>query len=632
MARLPTVGGDYGNWGTVLNEYLETAHNADGTLKLDVQTIDDLKAIDVATLTDKQQALVAGYSAPGDGGGGVFYFDAAASTADNGGTIFAPSAGSGRWFRNYSGPVNVKWFGAKGDDAGNGSGADDTLAIQAAVAIGEPVVFPSRGGLGYRITDTITSTSGFIVDTDTFLYYNGPADRSVLVLTPSRNDVCAVALRSATATAWSNTAYRGVVLRNLYAAAAEIREVNGSFYRGLVLEGDGAGCSLSTIRLGLIQNSKYAVTLSAVNSGYVNENLVLGGELRCQSSFKSGEERVAISIESPDISYLNNNNNVFIKPSCELNTAGGAAAVCVNISAGITNRFISIRSESNTVEARFSGTASYNYVETGYLNAITTPRVETTSTAQNWVVNAGHHTWHRWTNIFDSGSIPNNVFFYDGTDANCGVRNMFVMSTDTALISHAKVNLAYDVGNTPSYVSIEAGIGLAVRVDSSSQKKFRVRRRFADASYGRLAVKPYASDGSERGNVTGDLLTPTGTGYTWTAGFGGAWWQTADSSLDFVFEVGASVDYFDLMVVAGSNEPHIKWLAVQCEGAAQVYTPFAHLYAAGALLGTAAPTSGNWLVGQVVRNVTPAPGGYAGWICTSAGSPGTWKGFGTIEG
>jgi len=33
MARLPTVGGDYGNWGTVLNEYLATAHNTDGTLK-----------------------------------------------------------------------------------------------------------------------------------------------------------------------------------------------------------------------------------------------------------------------------------------------------------------------------------------------------------------------------------------------------------------------------------------------------------------------------------------------------------------------------------------------------------------------------------------------------------------------
>lgn len=32
MARLPTVGGDDGSWGTVLNTYLQVAHNSDGTL------------------------------------------------------------------------------------------------------------------------------------------------------------------------------------------------------------------------------------------------------------------------------------------------------------------------------------------------------------------------------------------------------------------------------------------------------------------------------------------------------------------------------------------------------------------------------------------------------------------------
>jgi hypothetical protein len=34
MARLPTVGGDAGNWGTILNEYLTVSHNADGTIKI----------------------------------------------------------------------------------------------------------------------------------------------------------------------------------------------------------------------------------------------------------------------------------------------------------------------------------------------------------------------------------------------------------------------------------------------------------------------------------------------------------------------------------------------------------------------------------------------------------------------
>ncbi len=33
MSRLPSVGGDSGNWGTILNDYLSVAHNADGSLK-----------------------------------------------------------------------------------------------------------------------------------------------------------------------------------------------------------------------------------------------------------------------------------------------------------------------------------------------------------------------------------------------------------------------------------------------------------------------------------------------------------------------------------------------------------------------------------------------------------------------
>lgn len=31
MARLPTPGGDDGNWGTILNVFLEAEHNADGS-------------------------------------------------------------------------------------------------------------------------------------------------------------------------------------------------------------------------------------------------------------------------------------------------------------------------------------------------------------------------------------------------------------------------------------------------------------------------------------------------------------------------------------------------------------------------------------------------------------------------
>lgn len=47
--------------------------------------------------------------------------------------------------------------------------------------------------------------------------------------------------------------------------------------------------------------------------------------------------------------------------------------------------------------------------------------------------------------------------------------------------------------------------------------------------------------------------------------------------------------------------------------------------------GTAAPASGTHERGDRVWNLSPSAGGWAGWICTTAGTPGTWKGYGAIE-
>lgn len=43
------------------------------------------------------------------------------------------------------------------------------------------------------------------------------------------------------------------------------------------------------------------------------------------------------------------------------------------------------------------------------------------------------------------------------------------------------------------------------------------------------------------------------------------------------------------------------------------------------------PAAGTWSRGQVVWNSAATSGGFAGWICTVAGSPGTWKTFGAIS-
>ena len=45
---------------------------------------------------------------------------------------------------------------------------------------------------------------------------------------------------------------------------------------------------------------------------------------------------------------------------------------------------------------------------------------------------------------------------------------------------------------------------------------------------------------------------------------------------------------------------------------------------------SSAPGSGTWAVGDTVINTAPAAGGEIGWVCVGAGTPGTWKSYGTI--
>ncbi len=94
--------------------------------------VDTISALKAAANTHGA-ILVLGYHAAGDGGGGLFRWDAASTAADNLGTIITPTAApaTGRWIRLYDGPVEAKWFGAKGDGV-----ADDTAALNAWLMLG----------------------------------------------------------------------------------------------------------------------------------------------------------------------------------------------------------------------------------------------------------------------------------------------------------------------------------------------------------------------------------------------------------------------------------------------------------------------------------------------------------------
>jgi hypothetical protein len=132
----------------------------DVSVSLVVDTVAQLKAL--AAPSSALTYLVRGYYAAGDGGGGVFRWNSADATTDNGGTVVQLNAGGvGRWNRVHDGVLSAKWFGAKGDGA-----TDDTTALQGWLNA-------CSGGCGILPAGTFISL-GLTIKTNTRIVGAGP--------------------------------------------------------------------------------------------------------------------------------------------------------------------------------------------------------------------------------------------------------------------------------------------------------------------------------------------------------------------------------------------------------------------------------------------------------------------------
>ena len=100
----------------------------------------------IAVSSPSGEYIVGGYSTPGDGGGGTFVWIPTTylppSSMEDGGTTFRHSPNTYGYFqRLYSGPINVRWFGAKGDGTTN-----DTPKVQLAItAAGNGTIYFPAG-------------------------------------------------------------------------------------------------------------------------------------------------------------------------------------------------------------------------------------------------------------------------------------------------------------------------------------------------------------------------------------------------------------------------------------------------------------------------------------------------------
>lgn len=100
--------------------------------------------------------VTSGRTSAGDGGGGTWAWDPTSTDSDDGALAVAVTGvTTGRWKRQYSGPIDVRWFGAVGDGV-----TDDTAAITSAIQQaenGEVVVPPGTYLVSTVAFNTITT-------------------------------------------------------------------------------------------------------------------------------------------------------------------------------------------------------------------------------------------------------------------------------------------------------------------------------------------------------------------------------------------------------------------------------------------------------------------------------------------
>ncbi len=123
-------------------------------------------------------AEVLGYFSPGDGGEGRFVLLPMGPRKINRGTVVATKLDAGLvWKRNYSGPINVRWFGALGARPINLAAPqiDDTQRIQAAV-----IAADIEGARSVYIPSGTYFISQIVLTPYMTLYGDGSTDQTIL--------------------------------------------------------------------------------------------------------------------------------------------------------------------------------------------------------------------------------------------------------------------------------------------------------------------------------------------------------------------------------------------------------------------------------------------------------------------
>ncbi len=625
MARLPTPGSDDGTWGDILNTFLKTEHNPDGSQKpLPQSTIIDLEDDLDSKATDATVVHLAGAE-----------------------TILGAKTFNANTFLDKGSQVyNVKAYGAVGDGVAN-----DHVAIQAALT----AAGAAEGGVVF-------------VPAGTYLV-------GVAVNIPSNVTLTGTGMMSVLKAAASMTANNIVVLQGVTdVTLSNLKlEHNGTGSQVGAITYTGAGNTIavrhtvSGCHITNTSNNAFRVA-SPVKDFKFAGNYIYScvSGISCQPTVTgsrgidishnhirdiTGTGAVCIQVYGPaasryaDVRISNN----YLEP-------GGSTSIPIEPT-GIDGCVVS----GNVIEASTRGVSSGTCTELIIANNIMRDQTLYAVETQNshCVTIANNIAYSCASLVHETGSIASTDLSITGNlHVGTGLSAPITGNHAVKIFQGTGVYIANNAFRGLEHIeqAIRLGVGLAVNnatvkdnhllVDTANSGPMFINMSFGtdqlvEDNKVKITRDLVVADDNKRvisvtqgGNVTGAVVRNNEVVFAGTiaaatslvaigTAFAGAGTLPRSAFIGnraINGPIGFRCDSTSADMLFQDNEGRSCTTEVSAINTAVILRRTKREYEA-----TATPTAGTWQVGDRVWNSTPAAAGIPGWVCTTAGTPGTWK-------
>jgi hypothetical protein len=540
---------------------------------------------------------------------------------------------------------NIRDYGAVGDWVTGTGGTDDTAAIVACMAAASAAAGAKTGGSsavvlvpttvdnGYVITSTITVPNGVDLVMEAPFVYIGATGQPAMIIGGSasqRGRSYKIQLMRYTLTDWLSESDVGVVVRNHYGSTFDIVRVD-NFTVGVTFMGDtNLGFSYNTVFLGILTDNKIAIDCTNDTGGWCNQNNFYSGRLSVSSSTYTSLDRIGVRVTSRAGTKYYNNALKFDGLCFELRGASIVGnSTCLLVDYGTAIEVNGARHESNSPEVLVINNnstgiiMSFTYGDQG-ANA---PVMVNNGVAGAAVIYQDYELMReRSMRVIRKVDVRKNACYYDGSSA-INVPGCTVATNAAGVNSDARALSAMTLAT--DYLEVPANRVLGFYMSTRVLKRFVVYRDSEVGFGGRVVIRCLDSGGASL-SAAGTIKTVTaGAALTYTTGWNGVWRGGSDSVQPLYVEVSAATDYVFIGVVGATANARLRSISVATIDPydAETWVAFPD---GGQNYATSVPTAGTWTVGRILINAAPSSGQPIGWVCTVAGTPGTWVGYGVV--